>query len=306
MATQQTRRIGIDYACRKILNGAPHEAVSLFRRFPLSQSTPLELNSFSLGLLLTGQVIEAVAVQNLVVESFKKRIFLSNTSDSYLDIAGSINDLAVCHMAKEDFVSAEGQFKRALLMVNRSYCVDLELKSSLISNLSLLYEKTGRIEEALKHADDALQLISQHYAMQPKKQRPEISAEINKWVTSKIREESALASSHGCYWAMVGFSMFRRIQIFLNAGSCISRLRNYEEGLIHVNTAFSFIPHSTVATAGTTAATPVGTTVVPAEPIEGSEDMNSLTLALALMNLSTIHAHSELHRQSRISAKHIK
>ena len=205
-------------------------------------------------------------------------------------------------MAVEDFDSAERQFKRALLMINRSYSVDLELRSSLMSNLSLLYEKTGRIDEALKYADDALQLLSQHHAMQQKKQRPEISAEIDKWVTGRIREESALATSHGCYWSTVGFTMFRKIHIFLIAGSCICRLRNYEEGLIHVNTAFSFIQNSSIAAASSTA-----TTTIPADPpIEGKEDMNSLTLALALMNLSSIHTHSELHRQTRISVKHIK
>ena len=318
MATQQTRRRGIDFACRSILNGVPHEAVSLFRRSPLSQSTPLELNSFSLGLLLTGQIIEATAVQNLVVESFKKRVFFTNTSDSYLDIAGSINDLAICYMAKatkEDYTFAEGQFKRALLMVNRSYSVDLELKSSLMSNLSLLYEKTGRMEEALTHADDALQLLSQHNVMQQKKQRPEITAEINKWVIGRIRDEPSLAASHGCYWSSYGFSLFRKIQTSLHAGSCISRLRNYEEGLIHVNNAFSFVPTLTAVTAGaaaaassgTTTTTPATTTTVETESImEGMEDMKSLTLALALMSLSSIHTHSELHRHSRINAKHIQ
>ena len=151
--------------------------------------------------------------------------------------------------------------------------------------------------------------------MQQKKQRPEITAEITKWVIGRIRDEPSLAASHGCYWSSYGFSLFRKIQTSLHAGSCISRLRNYEEGLIHVNNAFSFVPTLTAVTAGaaaaassgTTTTTPATTTTVETESImEGMEDMKSLTLALALMSLSSIHTHSELHRHSRINAKHIQ
>jgi hypothetical protein len=78
------------------------------------------------------------------------------------DLAGSINDLAVMHMANRDYLSAEKQLKRALLMVERSYRVDNHLRSALIANLSDLHCISGNKDLSLQYADLLLPCINAH------------------------------------------------------------------------------------------------------------------------------------------------
>ena len=68
--------------------------------------------------------------------------FLGSTSDSYIDIGGSICDLGFMLMLNGETVPAEKQLKRALLMVDRSYRPDKHLRLSILCNLAILYSKT--------------------------------------------------------------------------------------------------------------------------------------------------------------------
>jgi hypothetical protein len=65
-------------------------------------------------------------------------------------------------MANRDYLSAEKQLKRALLMVERSYRVDNHLRSALLANLSDLHCITGNKEQSLRYADLLLPCINAH------------------------------------------------------------------------------------------------------------------------------------------------
>jgi hypothetical protein len=65
-------------------------------------------------------------------------------------------------MANRDYLSAEKQLKRALLMVERSYRVDNHLRSALLANLSDLHCLTGNKESSLQYADLLIPCINAH------------------------------------------------------------------------------------------------------------------------------------------------
>ena len=55
--------------------------------------------------------------------------------DSYVDVAGALNDMAVAHVALAQPEVSLQQLKRALHMTERSYRVDKHLQAVLVANL---------------------------------------------------------------------------------------------------------------------------------------------------------------------------
>lgn len=273
----------LELACANLIRGVPKDVISSIHSQPTALASPLELNALALGLLSTGEVDEAITIQQLVVDSFSKRI--GGTSDAFLDIAGSINDLGCCLYVKKDYPTAEKQWKRALLMANRSHRLNLDLQSTLVSNLCSLYAKTGRVEEALSNADSVLQVLSKNSTLSP------------------TLQNGALASQPDSpfYWSKVAYPSFRRAQMLLLAGSTIARLRHFEEGMVHINHAFAFMNGSMCHSATTSKASDNTTAHPSINNINGA----TFALPLALAHLAAVHDDSEVQRHVRVSANHI-
>ena len=81
-------------------------------------------------------------------------------SDSYIDLAGSMNDLGVYHTALLQFDAAEKVLKRALMMTERSYEINQELYIAIIANMAEMYRAKGEIETAVLYADRLLHLLN--------------------------------------------------------------------------------------------------------------------------------------------------
>jgi tetratricopeptide (TPR) repeat protein len=256
----------------------------------------MERNVHALALLLSGRPPhEAVAVQRAVVDGFTQQ--LGTTSDSFVDIAGAINDLALCHLADGDCEASEKQLKRALLMANRSYRVSHDLLAAVTSNLSLVCERVGRTDDALKHADAVLRIARAHAQplSPPLLQGAQAAVPVPPWRQQHAHAVATVAAtaaaapspnnsstSSPSHWATVELPAFRRAQTLLLAGTCIGRLRHPEEGLIHINSAIALL---TPAAAG---------------------DATTVAWPLALRHLAAAHEHCEGQRRTRICAGHIQ
>ena len=293
---RQRRLRAIDDCVELLLRGRPAEVAVTHIVSP--QSTLLEHNVHALSLLLSGSPpAEAVAVQRMVVDGFAKQ--LGTTSDSFVDIAGAINDLALCHLAGDDLEMSEKQLKRALLMANRSYCISHDLLAAVTANLSLVCERTGRADDALKYAEAVLPIA--RALSQPQlqlQQQPEnvaaVAAPTQPWLQTQAHAAATVAAAAAAaanksvpststitsYWATIALPNYRRSQTLLVAGTCIGRLRHPEEGLIHINSAIALLG---LAGAAATVAWP-----------------------LALRHLAAAHEHCEIQRRTRICARHIQ
>ncbi len=75
------------------------------------------------------------------------------THDAYLDIGGTLNDLAAVCTVKGDHVSASKYLKRALMMTERSYRINNHLNTCLLSSLIDNAINRNSLEEASTFSD---------------------------------------------------------------------------------------------------------------------------------------------------------
>jgi hypothetical protein len=174
--------------------------------------------------------------------------------------AGTINDLAVIHLASEDYLNAEKQLKRALLMVERSYRTDNHLRSTLLANISNVHRLTGNKDLCLKHVDQLLPLLNAKHQqkkldavdianLNPAEDQESLDefwrnlTEAKRVETDKLenqdREKSKTRDKF--YYTRQVFTLVRSIQFSLCAGHCIGINRLHEEGLVYMNKAFGII-----------------------------------------------------------------
>jgi hypothetical protein len=159
-----------------------------------------------------------------------------NINNSYIDIAGTINDFGLLlqqqqidHNSNVDDLS-EKQFKRALLMVNRSYCIDIHLKATLLSNLINCYNNKNdnknelfyleQLELLLKKYSKSLQLLGREF--------------INNNELNNNKNNNYL-------WSNNILPKIRKSQFYFIIGKSICELRSYQEGIIIINFTFQFL-----------------------------------------------------------------
>lgn len=80
--------------------------------------------------------------------------------DSYVDIAGVLNDLSLVMHRSGNPTGAEQQLKRALYMAKRAYQPDQRLLTATYVNLGDLYCQIGKLDEAEKHVRIAATWLS--------------------------------------------------------------------------------------------------------------------------------------------------
>jgi hypothetical protein len=223
--------------------------------------------------------------------------------------AGTINDLAVIHLSIEDYMNAEKQLKRALLMVERSYRIDNHLRSTLLANLSNVHRLTGNKELCLKHVDQLLPLLNGKHQqkkldavdianLNPAEDQESLDefwrslTEAKRVETDKLenqdREKSKTRDKF--YYTRQVFTSVRSIQFSLCAGHCIGINRLHEEGLVYMNKAFGMILLNSVG---------------PQQ--EGDlSTWDTFLLSSALSKLSELSEDSMKKRGRGLSAKHIE
>ena len=228
--------------------------------------------------------------------------------------AGSINDLAVIHIANKDFLNAEKQLKRALLMVDRSYRVDIHLRSTLIANLSNVYRLTNNKESCIKYTDLLLPLLSTLHqykkldavdlsSINPAENQESLDrfwksmteVKINEIDKQAVEDSNIPHTRDKYHCARHVFRSIREVQFFLFAGHCLGTCSVHEEGLVYINKAFAMI--SSAAT--DTLAQGQG---------QGQEDFSlkeSFLLSTALLTLAELSHDSMIVRGKELSSKHI-
>ena len=212
-------------------------------------------------------------------------------------------------MANGNLSAAEKGFKRALLMVERSYKIDTHLRSSLLANLSNVYRISGNKDSCLHYTEQLLPLLSPNFKVQ-KQASVDIStlnpAESQQaldqfWkeltqpgysTTGETKDPIANSGtfSERFYNCKQLFTSVRKIQFILSTGHCIGTMRLHEEGLIYMNMAFeTILSNSLVEHAGC-----------------GLQVGDSFILSAALMRLADLTNHSQVTRRKGVSAKHIE
>ena len=218
-------------------------------------------------------------------------------------------------MANEDFTSAEKGFKRALLMVERSYKIDTHLRSSLLANLSNVHRITGNRESCLHYTEQLLPLLRSNYKAE-KQAAVDISSlnpaeshealdQFWKELTQPVSYPETTVTGtlngttgngndgfprekfHNCKQL---FTSLRKIQFLLSAGHCIGTMRLHEEGLIYMNKAFEIILSNSSIDQ------------------EGHDLLvrDSFIVSAALVKLADLSNHSQKERGRGVSAKHVE
>jgi hypothetical protein len=222
--------------------------------------------------------------------------------------------LAVIHIANKDFLSAEKQLKRALLMVDRSYRVDIHLRSTLIANLSNVYRLTNNKESCIKFTDLLLPLLStlHHYkkldavdlsSINPGENQESLDrfwksmteVKINEIDKQAVEDSNIPHTRDKYHCARHVFRSIREVQFFLFAGHCLGTCSVHEEGLVYINKAFAMI--SSAAT----------DTLVQGQE-QGQDDFSlkeSFLLSTALLTLAELSHDSINVRGKELSSKHI-
>lgn len=216
-------------------------------------------------------------------------------------------------MAYGDLSAAEKGFKRALLMVERSYKIDTHLRSTLLANLSNVHRISGNKDSCLHYIEQLLPLLSPNYKVQ-KQASVDISTlnpaesqealdqfwkeltqpvshndDITKGDPKKITTDSSTVPEK-FYNCKHLFTSVRKIQFILLTGHCIGTMRLHEEGLIYMNMAFeAILSNSLIEHAGCDLLV-----------------KDSFILSAALMKLADLSNHSHVTRRKGISAKHIE
>ena len=86
--------------------------------------------------------------------------------DSYVDVAGCLNDIAVMKMSLDKPDEALKQLKRGLMMTERSYRVDVHLRTCLMSNMMTIHARTSRSDmddcsdEVIHYTNQLIELLS--------------------------------------------------------------------------------------------------------------------------------------------------
>jgi hypothetical protein len=176
--------------------------------------TTMQRNTLALTRLGQGNYRDALSLQTLVVSDFVGQ--LGSTHDAYVDIGGAISDLAVMFLLSKDYVNAEKQLKRALLMTERSYRVDQHLRLSLHCNLMQVYRAQDRKEEALNQADVLFKSLGGY------KPLPIVQS----------------LSTYPCMYSKYILPYIHIPAFHFALGRVNGHYRTPEEGLIHVNTGF--------------------------------------------------------------------
>ena len=194
---------------------------------------PLLLNLDAMASYYAGDVAGAAEKQERVVKIFEASVGL--TSDNFVDIAGSLNDLACIRMGQATpnsssdraYVLSEKGLKRALRMCERAYKINRELQVCLWANLCEVYRRQGRAEEALSSATHVISLYSHQY--RNKKQGPSSTLSPSS-APDAAPDPLAPITSH--LWPA-----YRSIQVKLMVARCVALVSVPEEGLIWYNTA---------------------------------------------------------------------
>jgi len=195
------------------------------RASPLAQSphpNPLIWNLRAVQLLTEGEISQALALQQKVVDVLRQHAPLGTTSDSFTDIAGCIGDLAVCQMRSGQLGDAAKSLTRALAMCERSHRLHSHLQLCLTAQQMLVSHLSGRRDDALKQADKLLMIDA----------RPSSTPSTAQAVADGGQE---------LVWTTVEWSKARRVQCHLSVATVKAQLLSPEEGLIHLNAAVALV-----------------------------------------------------------------
>lgn len=185
---------------------------------------PLALNLEALSQMWKGDNVGAVATQSRVVKKFESTV--GANSDDFVDLAGSLNDLACMRMWQPtpDLVSAEKNLKRAILMSRRAYSVNGHMMVCLSANLMEALTMGGA-----SRAEHALQLV--HFVM---KQVNGTFTNDEKYTGVQVAKPDPLAEVTSVLWPR-----YRLAQVRLMAARCFFLLQSPEEGLIFFNSSLA-------------------------------------------------------------------
>ena len=174
-------------------------------------------------------------------------VFFLVFSDSYLDLAGSMNDLGAYHTILLQFDLAEKVLKRALMMVVRSHKINQELQISILTNMAEMYRAKGEDETALLYADRVLQLINGNLENSDvERVQGQGQGNHKNFVKVKPTSPTTLQStspfspllSPPLIYSTQIFSSLRKSQIYLVLGKVISQCRHLQEGVVYTSMAF--------------------------------------------------------------------
>jgi len=192
----------------------------------------LELNALAAFKYYDLHFGDALQTQQMAVELATKSS-LGRTHDSYVDLCGNLNDLAMLFLVNNSnnhsySYSSSGAssgaagvvdvckryLKRSIYSADRSYKRDKFLLAILNNSLSDVNRIAGESREALDAADKTIELLS----------------------LSSSKARIADANSDGMYYhANDILALSTRSRLLVNVGKTMSLLRNYEEGIIYIN-----------------------------------------------------------------------
>lgn len=184
--------------------------------------TIYEKNLWAIGNYYAGYDSQmSVDLMKSVIDELKANP--TNISDNYVNIAGSINDYAVFLLAVSrkynDVEESFRQFKRAILMAERSYRKDDELLANLYGNFSEALLVNGHTKESLLFMEKSVPYLN------------------------KLNYNSSNNHSDRFPYATKVYSKLRRAILYSNCAKCIAHQPHLslEEGLIFFITAIEIL-----------------------------------------------------------------
>ena len=192
----------------------------------------LELNALAVLRYYDLQFSSALQLQQVAVELATKTS-LGRTHDSYVDLCGNLNDLAMLFLVNNSnnhtySYSSSGAssgtagvtdvckryLKRSIYSADRSYKRDSFLLAVLHNSLSDVSRIAKESRESLGAADKTIELLSLS--------------------TGKVRAVDANKDAM-YYHSNDLLELATRSRLLVNTGKTISMMRNYEEGIIYMN-----------------------------------------------------------------------
>lgn len=197
-------------------------------------------------------------------------------------------------------------------MVDRSYRVDIHLRSTLIANLSNVYRLTNNKESCIKYTDLLLPLLSTLHqykkldavdlsSINPAENQESLDrfwksmteVKINEIDKQAVEDSNIPHTRDKYHCARYVFRSIREVQFFLFAGHCLGTCSVHEEGLVYINKAFAMISSAATDALGEG---------------QGQDDFSlkeSFLLSTALLTLAELSHDSINVRGKELSSKHI-
>ena len=220
-----SKAVMFESAVQKLLEGSAQEAVSSLAE-DTSTFNLMHTSIRAIAFLQMHQLQEADTLYRDTIDYLKSSMPLGQTSDSFVDIAGTYNDHAICLAQLGQYDDALARVKRALHMSKMSYRVDQHLVSCL----------QGNVIEILRARFVAEGSSNRQIADEALNRAKSLVLTLNNGSNRLNLEGNA------SLWSEKVFSSLRRASLYFTVGRTIGSLDTHkfavEEAIVYYNSGF--------------------------------------------------------------------